>query len=93
MQPEDRLQKIAAEMGHLRSSTIDLFESFTPEMLVTQRHIGHKRIIRGGAWFYYCWPRNPSLPDTERAVPCLMNEDSHLLSISSLAGLGMFTTQ
>lgn len=28
------LQKIAAEMAHLRSSTIDLFESFTPEMLV-----------------------------------------------------------
>jgi hypothetical protein len=27
------LQKIAAEMAHLRSSTIDLFESFTPEML------------------------------------------------------------
>jgi len=28
------LQKIAAEMAHLRSSTIDLFETFTPEMLV-----------------------------------------------------------
>lgn len=28
------LQKIAAEMAHLRSSTIDLFESFTPEMLI-----------------------------------------------------------
>lgn len=28
------LQKIAADMAHLRSSTIDLFESFTPEMLV-----------------------------------------------------------
>ena len=28
------LQKIAAEMAHLRSSTIDLFESFTPEMLM-----------------------------------------------------------
>src|SRR5258706_15526981 len=27
------LEKIAAEMAHLRSSTIDLFESFTPEML------------------------------------------------------------
>jgi len=27
------LQKIASEMSHLRSSTIDLFESFTPEML------------------------------------------------------------
>ena len=27
------LQKIAAEMGHVRSATIDLFESFTPEML------------------------------------------------------------
>ena len=27
------LQKIAAEMSHLRASTIDLFESFTPEML------------------------------------------------------------
>jgi len=28
------LQKIVAEMAHLRSSTIDLFESFTPEMLI-----------------------------------------------------------
>src|SRR5882724_5867770 len=28
------LNKIAAEMAHLRSSTIDLFESFTPEMLM-----------------------------------------------------------
>lgn len=28
------LQKIASEMSHLRASTIDLFESFTPEMLV-----------------------------------------------------------
>jgi uncharacterized damage-inducible protein DinB len=28
------LQKIAAEMAHLRSSTIDMFEGFTPEMLV-----------------------------------------------------------
>ncbi|MBS1505117.1 MAG: DinB family protein [Bacteroidetes bacterium] len=27
------LQKIAAEMSHLRASTIDLFEGFTPEML------------------------------------------------------------
>jgi hypothetical protein len=27
------LQKIASEMSHLRASTIDLFESFTPEML------------------------------------------------------------
>jgi hypothetical protein len=27
------LQKIANEMSHLRSATIDLFESFTPEML------------------------------------------------------------
>ncbi len=27
------LQKIASEMVHLRASTIDLFESFTPEML------------------------------------------------------------
>lgn len=28
------LQKIASEMSHLRASTIDLFESFTPEMLI-----------------------------------------------------------
>lgn len=28
------LQKLAAEIAHLRSATIDLFESFTPEMLV-----------------------------------------------------------
>lgn len=28
------LQKIASEMVHLRASTIDLFEGFTPEMLV-----------------------------------------------------------
>ncbi|MBS1680786.1 MAG: DinB family protein [Bacteroidetes bacterium] len=27
------LKKLAAEMAHLRTSTIDLFESFTPEML------------------------------------------------------------
>jgi uncharacterized damage-inducible protein DinB len=27
------LQKIVAEMAHLRSATIDLFEGFTPEML------------------------------------------------------------
>jgi hypothetical protein len=27
------LEKIASEMNHLRASTIDLFESFTPEML------------------------------------------------------------
>lgn len=27
------LQKITVEMAHLRSATIDLFESFTPEML------------------------------------------------------------
>jgi uncharacterized damage-inducible protein DinB len=27
------LQKIATEMSHLRGSTIDLFESFTPDML------------------------------------------------------------
>jgi uncharacterized damage-inducible protein DinB len=27
------LKKIASEMSHLRSATIDLFESFTPEML------------------------------------------------------------
>lgn len=27
------LQKIAAEMAHLRSTTIDMFEGFTPEML------------------------------------------------------------
>jgi len=28
------LQKIAVEMAHLRSSTIDLFEGFTPEMIL-----------------------------------------------------------
>jgi hypothetical protein len=28
------IQKIAAEMAHLRSATIDLFEGFTPEMLI-----------------------------------------------------------
>lgn len=28
------IQKIAAEIAHLRSATIDLFESFTPEMLI-----------------------------------------------------------
>jgi uncharacterized damage-inducible protein DinB len=31
--PNRSLHKIAAEMAHLRSSTIDLFESFTPDML------------------------------------------------------------
>ena len=35
------LQKIVAEMAHLRSSTIDLFESFTPEML-TRKGISNK---------------------------------------------------
>lgn len=28
------IQKITGEMAHLRSATIDLFESFTPEMLI-----------------------------------------------------------
>jgi uncharacterized damage-inducible protein DinB len=28
------LERITAEMAHLRSSTIDLFEGFTPEMLI-----------------------------------------------------------
>ncbi len=28
------IHKIAAEMAHLRSTTIDLFEGFTPEMLI-----------------------------------------------------------
>ena len=35
------LQKIVADMAHLRSSTIDLFESFTPEML-TRKGISNK---------------------------------------------------
>jgi len=35
------LQKIASEMAHLRASTIDLFESFTPEM-VTRKGTANK---------------------------------------------------
>jgi hypothetical protein len=38
------LQKIASEMTHLRSSTIDLFESFTPEML-TRKGTANKNEI------------------------------------------------
>jgi len=35
------LQKIASDMSHLRASTIDLFESFTPEML-TRKGMANK---------------------------------------------------
>ncbi|MBN8576505.1 MAG: DinB family protein [Cyclobacteriaceae bacterium] len=35
------MHKIAAEMAHVRSATIDLFESFTPEML-TRKGIANK---------------------------------------------------
>ena len=35
------IEKITAEMAHLRSSTIDLFEGFTPEML-TRKGISNK---------------------------------------------------
>jgi len=35
------IEKITAEMAHLRSSTIDLFEGFTPEML-TRRGTSNK---------------------------------------------------
>jgi len=38
------LQKIASEMTHLRASTIDLFESFTPEML-TRKGTANKNEI------------------------------------------------
>jgi hypothetical protein len=38
------LQKIAVEMGHVRSSTIDLFESFTPEMLLRKGPSGTSEI-------------------------------------------------
>jgi uncharacterized damage-inducible protein DinB len=38
------LSKIAAEMGHVRSSTIDLFESFTPEMLMRKGPSGTSEI-------------------------------------------------
>jgi hypothetical protein len=38
------LQKIASEMVHLRASTIDLFESFTPEMLVRKGTASGKEI-------------------------------------------------
>jgi len=38
------LQKIASEMSHLRASTIDLFESFTPEML-TRKGTANKNEI------------------------------------------------
>jgi hypothetical protein len=38
------LQKIAAEMAHLRSSTIDLFESFTPEMLMRKGLVNNNEL-------------------------------------------------
>jgi hypothetical protein len=38
------LQKIAAEMSHLRASTIDLFESFTPEMLTRKGTVNKNEI-------------------------------------------------
>ncbi|HLZ17801.1 MAG TPA: DinB family protein [Cyclobacteriaceae bacterium] len=38
------LQKIASEITHLRASTIDLFESFTPEML-TRKGTANKNEI------------------------------------------------
>jgi uncharacterized damage-inducible protein DinB len=38
------LQKIVSEMTHLRASTIDLFESFTPEML-TRKGTANKNEI------------------------------------------------
>jgi hypothetical protein len=38
------LQKIAAEMAHLRSSTIDLFESFTPEMLMRKGSVNNNEL-------------------------------------------------
>jgi len=38
------LQKIAGEMAHLRASTIDLFESFAPEML-TRKGTANKNEI------------------------------------------------
>jgi uncharacterized damage-inducible protein DinB len=38
------LQKLAAEMSHLRASTIDLFESFSPDML-TRKGIVNKNEI------------------------------------------------
>jgi uncharacterized damage-inducible protein DinB len=38
------LQKIASEMAHLRASTLDLFESFTPEMLTRKGTANHNEI-------------------------------------------------
>lgn len=38
------LKKIAAEMAHLRNSTIDLFESFTPEMLTRKGTANNKEL-------------------------------------------------
>jgi len=38
------LQQIANEMSHLRASTIDLFESFTPEMLTRKGAANNKEI-------------------------------------------------
>ncbi len=38
------LQQIANEMSHLRASTIDLFESFTPEMLMRKGSASNKEI-------------------------------------------------
>jgi hypothetical protein len=38
------LQKIAMEMAHLRSSTIDLFEGFTPEMLIRKGPVNNNEL-------------------------------------------------
>jgi len=38
------LQKIAMEMAHLRSSTIDLFEGFTPEMLIRKGLVNNNEL-------------------------------------------------
>lgn len=38
------LEKITAEMAHLRSSTIDLFEGFTPEMLVRKGPVNNNEL-------------------------------------------------
>jgi hypothetical protein len=55
------LQKIAAEMAHLRSSTIDMFEGFTPEMLVRKGMANNNELSVVGIGLYYCRPRNASL--------------------------------
>lgn len=45
------IQKITAEMSHLRSATIDLFEGFTPEMLTRKGKVNTNE-LSAAAWAF-----------------------------------------